>query len=70
MLKALNLENSTSLSTDQVTIYYQLMYGFENLIHLSPGYFSENNNADAKIFISHSDGNDIWRGDFSMSSMN
>ena len=64
MLKALNLENSTSLSTDQVTIYYQLMYGFENLIQISPGYFSENNNADAKVFISHSDINDIWRGSF------
>ena len=64
MLKALNLENSTSLSTDQVTIYYQLMYGFENLIQINAGYFSENNNADAKVFISHSDINDIWRGIF------
>ena len=64
MLKTLNLNSSTSLSTDQVTTYYKLKYGFENLKKISPDRFSKDKNADAKVFISHSDGPDDWKGIF------
>ena len=64
MLTALNLDNSTSLSRDDVTIYYKLKYGFKNLLKENPDRFTKHKNADAKVLIAHTDENDNIRGVF------
>ena len=60
MLKALNLNNSTNLSStrirDRLTIRYQAEHGFTNLLNKYPKRTYRYRNADATIFITHYSG--------------